>query len=144
MALDPNVWIPHFQFTMQTIAVSYPQHPNDVSKKKYYDFIQNLPVFLPDKPIGTQFIDLLDEFPVTPYLSSRMSFMKWVHFINNKLNVKIGQPELTFYESLEKYYEEYKPKELKERQIYKERRKYIQFAVVSSIIGLILYSYGKT
>ena len=25
---------------------------NDVSKKKYYDFIQNLPLFIPMKPIG--------------------------------------------------------------------------------------------
>jgi hypothetical protein len=109
MGLDPKVWLPHFQFVMQTMAISYPKHPNDVSKKKYYDFIQNLPVFLPDKPMGTYFIKLLDDFPVTPYLSSSMSFMKWVHFMNNKLNKAIGEPEIDFYESLEKYYEEYKP-----------------------------------
>jgi len=40
MGLDPKVWLPHFQFVMQTMAISYPKHPNDVSKKKYYDFIQ--------------------------------------------------------------------------------------------------------
>ena len=108
MGLDPIVWLPHFQFVMQTMAISYPKHPNDLSKKKYYGFIQNLPVFLPDKPMGTYFIKLLDDFPVTPYLSSGMSFMKWVHFMNNKLNKAIGQPEIDFYESLEKYYEEYK------------------------------------
>mgnify|MGYP000097258924 CR=1 FL=1 len=45
----------------------------------------DVPVFLPDKPMGTYFIKLLDDFPVTPYLSSSMSFMKWVHFMNNKL-----------------------------------------------------------
>ena len=105
MGLDPTVWLPHFQFVMQTMAISYPANPNDVSKKKYYDFIQNLPVFLPDKPMGTYFIKLLDEFPVSPYLSSRMSFMKWVHFMNNKLNKAIDEPEIDFYESLEKYYE---------------------------------------
>ncbi len=143
MGLDPKVWLPHFQFVMQTMAISYPKHPNDVSKKKYYDFIQNLPVFLPDKPMGTYFIKLLDDFPVTPYLSSGMSFMKWVHFMNNKLNKAIDEPEIDFYESLEKYYEEYKPKELKEQQVYKERKKYIQFAVVLAIISLIIYSYGK-
>jgi len=103
MGLDPKVWLPHFQFIMQTMAISYPKHPNDVSKKKYYEFIQNLPVFLPDKPMGTYFIKLLDDFPVTPYLSSGMSFMKWVHFMNNKLNKAIDEPELDFYESLEKY-----------------------------------------
>jgi len=44
---------------------------------------------------------------------------------------------------LEKYYEEYKPKELKEQQVYKERKKYIQFAVVLAMISLVIYSYGK-
>ena len=93
--------------------------------------------------MGKHFIHLLDEFPVTPYLSSRMSFMKWVHFMNNKLNKAIEEPEIDFYESLEKYYEEYKPKELREQQTYKERKKYIQFGVILGIIGLIVYSYGK-
>jgi len=53
------------------------------------------------------------------------------------------KPEIDFYDSLEKYYEEYKPKELKEQQIYKERKKYIQFAIVVALIGLTIYSYGK-
>ena len=143
MGLNSKVWLPHFKFIMQTIAIYYPNHPNDVSKKKYYDFIQNLPVFFPEKPLGTHFIKLLDEFPVTPYLSSRMSFMKWVHFMNNKLNVIMKEPEIDFYESLEQYYEEYKPPELKEQQIYKERKKYIQFGLVFALVCLIIYTYGK-
>ena len=58
MGLDPKIWLPHFQFVMQTMAISYPKRPNDVSKKKYYDFIQNLPVFLPDEPMGNHFLKL--------------------------------------------------------------------------------------
>jgi len=143
MGLDPKIWLPHFQFVMLTMALSYPKRPNDVSNKKYYDFIQNLPVFLPDNPMGDHFIRLLDDFPVTPYLTSQMSFMKWVHFINNKLNLAMNEPEIDFYESLEKYYEEYKPIELKEQETYKGRKKYIQFAVVFAIGALIIYSYGK-
>ena len=143
MGLNYNVWMPHLKFTLQTIAMTYPSKPNDVSKRKYYDLIQNLPLFFPLDPIGDNFLKLLDKYPVTPYLSSRMSFMKWVHFMNNKLNKAIEEPEIDFYDSLEKYYEEYKPKELKEQQIYKERKKYIQFAIVVALIGLTIYSYGK-
>ena len=143
MGLDPKVWLPHFQFVMQTMAISYPANPNDVSKKKYYDFIQNLPVFLPDKPMGTYFIKLLDEFPVTPYLSSRMSFMKWVHFMNNKLNKAIEEPEINFYESLEKYYDEYKPKEMKNKQLIETKKKYIQVASILILAGAIAYFYKK-
>ena len=77
MKLNPNVWLPHLKFTLQTMAITYPSKPNDVAKKKYYDFISNLPVFIPIEPFGKNFMDLLDKYPVTPYLDSRMSMMKW-------------------------------------------------------------------
>ena len=60
MKLNPNVWLPHLKFTLQTMAITYPSNPNDVAKKKYYDFISNLPVFIPIEPIGKNFMDLLD------------------------------------------------------------------------------------
>ena len=40
MPLDPEVWFPHLEFTLQTMSILYPQYPNDVTKKKYYDTIQ--------------------------------------------------------------------------------------------------------
>ena len=89
MGLNPNIWLPHLKFTLQTIAITYPSHPNDVSKRKYYDLVQNLPVFFPFSPIGKNFLDLLDKYPVTPYLSSRMSFMKWVHYIECKIKTEM-------------------------------------------------------
>ena len=75
MGLNHNVWMHYFKFTMQTIAITYPAKPNDVTKRKYYDLVQNLPLFFPLEPIGDNFMKLLDKYPVTPYLSSRMSFI---------------------------------------------------------------------
>ena len=123
MGLNPNIWLPNLKFTLQTIAITYPSHPNDVSKRKYYDLIQNLPVFFPFNPMGKNFLDLLDKYPVTPYLSSRMSFMKWIHFIFNKIHEQLDQPIDEFYDSLEKYYDQYKPKEIRNRAIIKTRKK---------------------
>ena len=88
-------------------------------------------------------MDLLDQYPVTPYLDSRMSMMKWVHFIFNKISVQLDQPIEEFYDSLEKYYDEYKPKEYKTREIAKTRKKYIEFAVGTILVGLIIYLYKK-
>ena len=48
-----------------------------------------------------------------------------------------------FYDSLEKYYDEYKPKEYKNREIAKTRKKYIEFAVGTILVGLIIYLYKK-
>ena len=33
LQLDPNVWGPHFWFFLHTLAISYPHHPNAVTKK---------------------------------------------------------------------------------------------------------------
>ena len=88
MSLNKEVWLPHIKFVMQTIALNYPKYPTDVTKKKYYDFVQNIPLFIPMKPLGNDFIKMIDNYPVTPYLESRLSFMKWVHYIFNKIYKK--------------------------------------------------------
>ena len=135
MALDPKVWLPHFQFVLQTISILYPQYPNDTTKKKYYSFI-------PISPLGNEFLKLLDAFPVTPYLSSRLSFMKWVHFMNNKLLSKCELPQVDFYDSLENYYNAYKPEELVNKEKYKRRKQYIQMGVILFSIIVIIYTNG--
>jgi len=143
MKLDPTVWLPHYQFIMITISLYYPKFPNTVTKKKYYDLIQNLPLFFPQSPLGNKYITLLDEFPVTPYLDSRLSFMKWVNFMNNKLNAIMDQPPEDLYESLEKYYNQYKPKEIIEREKIKKNKKYIYFAICVLVLGISIYLYSK-
>ena len=143
MGLGYNVWLPHLKFTLQTIAITYPARPNEVSRKKYYDFIQNLPVFFPLEPIGKNFLNLLDKYPVTPYLSSRMSFMKWVNFIFNKIHEQLEEPLEDFYDSLEKYYEEYKPKEMRNKKLIQTRKRYAQFSSALLVICGIIYFYKK-
>ena len=90
MALDPKIWGPFYWFVLHTIALTYPAHPNEVIKKKYYDFIQNLPLFIPIPEMGDNFGAMLDKYPISPYLDSRESFIRWVHFIHNKFNVIIA------------------------------------------------------
>ena len=126
MKLDPKIWIEHYKFIIMTISMYYPNKPDDITKKKYYDLIRNLPVFFPEKPMGTNFIKILDDFPVAPYLDSRISFMKWVNFINNKLNKKLGIKECKMYESLEKYHAQYKPKNIIKREQRELNIKYIK------------------
>ena len=105
--LDPQVWYPYFKFTLQTIGMTYPNKPNDVTKKKYFTLIQNLPFYFPIKPMGKNFAKLLNQYPVQPYLDNRMNFGKWIHYITNKLNEELELPTNTFYESLEEYYQHY-------------------------------------
>ena len=58
--LDPKVWGPHYWFFLHTLVMTYPHHPNTVTKKKYYEFIQNLPLFLPVEE-ATLLVDYVKE-----------------------------------------------------------------------------------
>ena len=143
LQLDPNVWGPHFWFFLHTLAISYPHHPNTVTKKKYYELIQNLPLFMPVESIGNDFIRLLDEYPVTAYLDNRESLTKWMHFIHNKINEKLEKPKISMNEFYLKYYEEYKPKDIKMKEFYRWREKIIYTLVLLSTTSLIVYLYNK-
>jgi len=105
--LDPKVWGPHYWFFLHTMAMTYPHHPNTITKKKYYEFIQNLPLFLPVEIISGEFIKLIDKYPIAPYLDNRDSFIRWIHFIHNKINQKLEIPEVSLNDFFIKYYEQY-------------------------------------
>jgi hypothetical protein len=124
--------------------MTYPIHPNAVSKKKYYDFIQNLPLFIPVENISSEFTRLLDMYPVVPYLDNRESLIRWMHFIHNKINQKLEKPQITLNEFYVKYYEQYKNNDTKLLGFfYKLREKIIYLAILLSIIYLIYYLYDK-
>ena len=125
------------------MALSYPLNANESTKKKYYDFITNLPLFLPVPDIGNVFSKFLDAYPVTPYLDSRESLIKWTHFIHNKINVYLGKPEVSYYDALNQYYEHYKLKEVKKNEEKKNRHKYIFGAVLIVLIFFIIFLYIK-
>ena len=93
--LDPTIWGPHFWFFLHTIAMTYPIRPNDVTRKKYYEFIMNLSIFIPVESMGSDFSKLIDEYPVTAYLDSRDAFIRWIHFIHNKINEKLEKPKIS-------------------------------------------------
>ena len=143
MALNPEIWGPFYWFVLHTIALTYPENPNETIKKKYYDFIHNIPLFLPIPAIGNQFSVLLDKYPVTPYLDSQSSFVKWMHFIHNKINISLDKPEITMEEAMVKYYEHYKPKAIKEKEQRKRREKYVFVGIITIILLLSIYLYKK-
>ena len=143
MALDPTVWGPFYWFVFHTIALTYPANPNETIKKKYYDFIQNIPLFLPIQTIGNKFSELLDKYPVAPYLDSQPSLVKWMHFIHNKINVSINLPEITMEEAMVSYYEHYKPKAIKDKEHRQRREKYVFIGIIALVIALTVYLYNK-
>lgn len=141
MELDPTVWGPHYWFVLFSIAVTYSQNPNDVIKKKYYDFFHNLPLFLPHTEMGDEFSKLLDDYPVTPYLDSRDSLMKWVNFIHNRINIKLEKNEISLSEAVDEYYKHYLPRDIRKEEIRKRNEKMLYVFIVSCLISSSIYMY---
>jgi hypothetical protein len=143
--LDPNVWGPKFWFVLHTLAISYPNYPNAITKKKYYDLITNLTTFIPIEEIGKDFSKMLDLYPITPYLDSKDSFVKWTHFIHNKINEKLEKPKISLNEFYFKYYEEYENSKKTNNIsfIYRFRHKIIFTIVILIIFCLSIYFYNK-
>jgi len=142
-SLDPNIWGPHFWFVLHTLAISYPHHPNAVTKKKYYELIQNLPLFMPTESIGNNFTQLLDEYPITAYLDSRESVIRWMHFIHNKINEKLEKPKISINEFYVRYYEAYKPKHVQLKDQYRWKQKIIYVLIILAVTALIVFLYNK-
>lgn len=140
MKFDSTVWGPHYWFFIHTVAHSYPIHPNEVTKRKYYDLMQNMPLFIPNEEVGDKFSKILDRYPVSPYLDNRESFIRWTNFIHNKINVSLGKEELSYSMSLDKYKSEYKPKTVFFAEKMNMRKHYVHIAFIL-ICVLFIYMF---
>jgi hypothetical protein len=141
MQLNPEVWGPHYWFFMHTVAYAYPESPNNITKRKYYDLIVNMPLFIPDAEMGNKFAQMLDKYPPSPYLDSRESFMRWIHFIHNKVNEMLGKEDIPYLKSLEIYENQYKPKQVHLYEKLRLHRKYVQLVFILVFIACIYMYY---
>ncbi len=106
---DKTKWGPNYWHTLHSICLAYPKYPNSVVKKKYYDLISNIPIFIPDHSFGDNFAELLDKYPLKPYLDSQAALCKWMHFIHNKVNEQLNKPRFSFHDYIVKYTTVQKP-----------------------------------
>ena len=140
---NPVVWGPHYWFFLHSVAYYYPEYPNDTTKRKYYDLIQNMPLFIPSETIGNRFSQLLDKYPVTPYLDKRESFVRWVNFIHNKINHMIGKPEISIDESIQTYESKYDIAQLSlyNGSAFSKGEVYSQMTIVAGLCVFLYYCY---
>jgi len=135
--MDPSVCGPSYLFFLHNVAFNYPKHPNTIQKKIHYRLVHNFHEFLPNKSMGTIFIKLLEKYPITPYLDSREDFIKWMHFIHNKINIRLDKPTITLQEHYDQFNEAYEPKQSKLHRFLRERS-----IVIFVIVILLLSGYG--
>ena len=100
-------------------------------------------MFLPNHQMGNAFSELLDKYPVSPYLDKRESFIKWVHFLHNQINLRLNRDEVSLQDAVNAYYSNYKPKEVRLREEIKYRRKLIYALVALTAATTMYYLYYK-
>lgn len=137
MKYNPKIWGPHYWFFLFSISLTYPHNPTNITKKKYYNLIRDFHLFIPDFKIGKEFENLINKYPVTPYLDNRNSFVRWVNFIHNQVNIDLKKPKVSLKNALYNYYIQYVPK--KKPFISKDKIIYITFILLFFIIILYLY-----
>jgi hypothetical protein len=135
---DPAIWGPPFWFFLHTVAYYYPDVNvvNQTAKRKYYDFIMNLPLFIPDPDMARFFSQMLDDYPVTPYLDCRDSFTRWVNYMHNRMNRMLGKEELSIVESLKRYESHYMPPEVYVHKVLNIKRQW----VIGAFIALLCFA----
>lgn len=131
--MDPRIWGPPFWFFLHTISLNYPDHPNTVIKKKYYDFFRTLPDFLPCHSVRLK--KLMETYPIAPYLDNRKSLVSWVHLIHNKINKHLEKPEISIEKFYSDYYDLFKPRQ---RWTHGLVKKLIYSALIILILLLIV------
>ena len=141
MKHDSDIWGPHFWFFLHTIADNYPKTPNEITKRKYYDLIMNLPLFIPDAEMGKKFSALLDEYPVTPYLGNDKDLQKWMQFIHNHINKKLGKPQISRREANELYKEKYGNKVILKRYMLQLKKHYVYLFYI--LVGIFIIYMTK-
>lgn len=143
MSLNPDVWGPHYWFVLHTLTINYPHYPNAETKKAYYELIKNMSLFIPVEEMAKDFSNLMNQYPVSPYLDSRESFVRWMHFIHNKINEKLEKPKISLHDFYANYYALYKPKEVKYLEYYRLKEKIIYSIVIGGFVAGIYYLYDK-
>ena len=94
-------------------------------------------MFIPDNEISGYFESLIDEFPVTPYLDNRNTFVRWVVFIHNQINIKLKKPKITLKKALYNYYLQYVP----EKKPFFTKQKILFITLILLSLLFILYLY---
>lgn len=133
--LNPAVWGVHYWFFIHTLALIYPKYPNETTKKKYYDFFQNLPLFIPNDEICKYVSWLLVANPITPYLSDRDSLVKWTFHLHNQVNQKLEKDQIT----LSQFYKTYMDQYNVTPTYHKHFNKIIYFMILATCLFIIYY-----
>ena len=54
-------------------------------------------------------------------------FLRWIHFIHNRVNITLGKPEISYEEAMVRYYNNYKTDKEINENVYRYKKMIIFF-----------------
>lgn len=105
---NPAVFGPHFWFTLHSVSFFYPENPTDTDMKIHKDFFESFVHVLPCDECKKHYRVLLTRYPIDGYLESREQLSRWVVYIHNHVNKRLGKKEMSYDEVVNNYRNAYK------------------------------------
>ena len=137
--LSSEIWLPHYEFTLMTIALQYPRSlPDAVVRRSYYLLFPNLTTFFPPPHHAHLYADAIDQYPVQPYLDSRRNLLRWLHAIHDYINErKYNASPTTFKAFMDSYRKLARPDPESDHTSRKRNERILYCAVATACIVLI-------
>ena len=132
---NPSVFGPHFWFTMHSVSFFYPLYPDIDTMKIHKDFYESFVHLLPCESCKNHYKMLLNKYPIDGHLESRDQLTRWVVFIHNQVNKKLGKPEKDYESVVEMYRNSYaySPSQLSKQS------KGVIFGLLLAILSFVMY-----
>ena len=105
----PDVWGPHAWKFIHFVALGYPDHADEATRKHYQEFFESLQNVLPCQSCARHYKDNLQRTPVSEHLKDRETLLRWTFDLHNEVNKQTGEPILSHEAALKLYTERQYP-----------------------------------
>ncbi len=136
MNLNPEIWGPHFWYTLHTISFYYQEYPTSTDMRLYKEFYESFVTMLPCKSCKLHYRRLLSQYPIDAHLNSRDSLSRWVVFIHNQVNRKLNKKEMA-YDDVVKMYRKW----FDQKKTLNKTKNYVFLLGSILAIAYLLYTY---
>lgn len=95
LRITPSVWGPPMWRTMHIVAMSYPDDPDDETRKGFSDFYRSLMTTIPCPACRREYREIMIAHPVEEALSCGDDLFKWTVLVHNNVSERLGKLPMT-------------------------------------------------
>lgn len=132
---NPGVFGPHFWFVLHSVSFFYPEYPDSSDMRRHKEFYESFVYMIPCDECKKHYRVLLTRYPIDGHLESRNLLSRWVVFIHNSVNKRLGKPQMDYDDVVDYYRKMYSSSS----SSLSQRSRSIPFFIVITGLLFILY-----